>query len=187
MAVMAWQADVDDCRKTSDAFWMLPHLILQLWWKKTAASIDTQRTPEAHLAALEARYSLSLPDEFRTYLREGVPTNENWDAEDGNWWPLARIKNIPDEYEQPVSGPIARNAAKHLFFLDYSIWSWAWAISCANDETWGKVALIGGALDGYVANSFAEFVDRYTTEWMSISRVKTVSRSSRIWSWMRGN
>jgi hypothetical protein len=165
---------------------MLPHLALQTWWSKTAADIETRAASEAEVVALEARYNVSLPHDFRAYLREGSPTVENWDAEDGNWWPVSRIKNIPDEYKHSVSDPIARNAAKHLFFLDYSIWCWAWAISCADDETRGKVALIGGTSDDYVANSFEEFVDRYTTDWDSISQIRRAAPFARFWRWLRG-
>ncbi len=146
-----------------------------------------RRTPEGEIAALESRYGITLPHDFRFYLQESAPADENWDAEDGNWWPVRRIKNVPDEYEHAVDEPIARNAAKHLFFMDYSIWSWAWAISCADDETRGKVALIGGQPDGYVANSFGEFVEQYTTDWMAISKVQPVTRpTSGLWGFLRG-
>lgn len=151
---------------------MLPHLTLRSWWSQTSAGIDTSATPESVVAALEARYGITLPDDFRLYIKEGVPTAENWDAEDGNWWPISRLKNIPEEYGQTVGEQIASSASKHLFFLDYSIWCWAWAISCADDETRGKVAIIGGSPDGYVADSFTEFVERYTSDWGSISQVQ---------------
>ncbi len=165
---------------------MTAHLTLKSWWSKTAAGIETRVAPETEITALEIRYGVSLPREFREYLREGAPIAENWDAEDGNWWPVERIKNISDEYEHPVSEPIAQNAARHLFFLDHSIWSWAWAISCADDETRGKVALIGGVPDGYVADSFGEFVQRYTTDWVSICRVHVTRwRAGGFWRWLR--
>lgn len=165
---------------------MAPYLTLQAWWSKTAADIETMTTPEATIAELETRYKVNLPTDFREYLSHGVPISENWDAEDGNWWPIQRIKNIPDEYEHPVSDPIARNTAKHLIFLDYSIWSWAWGISCANDETYGKVTLIGGLPDGYVADSFKDFVERYTTDWMSVSQVpKAAKPIGRFRTWLR--
>ena len=168
---------------------MFPHLILQAWWSETEAAIATQPTPEAKLVALEARYSITLPDDFRQYLRDGAPTVEDLDTEMGNWWPIERIKNIPDEYNHSVSAPIAANAAKHLIFLDHFMWCWAWAISCADDESRGKVALIGGLPDGYVADSFAEFVERYTTDWGEISQVQTktmkLTNRARIWTLRR--
>jgi hypothetical protein len=165
---------------------MRPHQTLQAWWFRTAAGIVTQATPQNAIAALEVRYSITLPDDFRAYLLESVPKEENWDDEDGNWWPMSRIKNIPDEYEHAVSEPIASNASKHLIFLDYSIWCWAWAISCADDETRGKIAIIGGSPDGYVADTFEEFVERYTSDWGAISQVqKKPTISGSFWGWLR--
>ena len=157
---------------------MEPHLLLQAWWSKTAAGIATRKTPDNELAALEARYSISIPSDFRKYLKEGLPDAENWDAENGNWWPINRLKNIPEEYKYPLNTVVVQNTAKHLVFLDYLQWCWAYAISCADDETRGKVALIGGLPDGYVADSFAEFVERYTTDWVSIIRVVTAAEST---------
>lgn len=165
---------------------MAPYLKSDAWWSKTGAGIQTKRSSQAAVAELESRYGIVIPADFRDYLCQGAPTAENWDAEDGNWWPLERIKSIPDEYEHPVSDPVAKGAAKHLIFLDYSIWCWAWAISCAHDETYGKVAVVGGAPDGYVADTFAEFVDRYTTDWISVSQVPGNAKpTGRFRSWLR--
>lgn len=172
-------ADIDAPSRLADPKSVAPHSILKTWWSETGAEITTRETPEAEIVALENRYGGSLPDEFRGYLKLSAPVEENWDVEDGNWWPVERIKNIPEEYDTSVSDVIGRNASKHLIFLDYLTWSWAWAISCADDETRGRVALIGGAPDGYVAESFAEFVERYTADWDSISRVHAHRKPSR--------
>jgi hypothetical protein len=95
---------------------------------------------------------------------------ENWDQEMGNWWPLSRIKNIPDEYEHALPDFIPfRGGLKYLFFLDHCVWCWAWAISCADDDTHGKVAVIGHPNERYVADSFTEFVERYTRDWASVA------------------
>lgn len=166
------KADIDPIWEITDPKSMVPYLTLRAWWSETGAGIETRGAPEAEIAALENRYRVSLPHEFREYLKLGAPKKENWDAEDGNWWPIERIKNVPDEYDHPVSEVIRRNAPQHLIFLDYSIWACAWAISCADDETRGRVAIIDGLRDGYVADSFGEFVERYTTDWLSIGRVQ---------------
>lgn len=166
---------------------MAPYLTLQKWWSTTAAGIETKAIPQATVAELEDYYGIVLPADFREYLSYSVPATENWDAEDGNWWPIERIKNIPEEYVHPVSDPVARNASKHLIFLDYSIWSWAWAISCADDESYGKVALIGGRPDGYVADSFGDFVGLYTTNWEAVSQVSRAGKSiGPFGTWLRG-
>ena len=184
--IVGLSVHVDPVVKSVDPVKMAPYLTLQAWWSKTAADIETKTTSEATIAELETRYGITLPADFREYLSHGAPVCENWDAEDGNWWPFDRIKNIPDEYEHPVSESIAKSAAKHLIFIDYSIWSWAWGISCANDETYGKVALIGGVPDGYVADSFNEFVQRYATNWMSVSQVpRAANPIGRFQTWLR--
>jgi hypothetical protein len=164
---------------------MEPHLILQAWWSKTDAGIETSPASASELAQLEKRYGITLPHDFRQYLAECVPVSENWDAEDGNWWPIARIRSLSDEYNHTVTAPIASQASRHLLFLDYMMWSWAWAISCANDATFGRVALIGGPEEVYVAGSFTEFVQRYTTDWMNVSRLpKAKPRNGRIRDWL---
>ena len=168
-------SDIDEERGTTDPPDMAPHLTLQAWWSATGVRVRTRKASSREIAALETRYGVSLPDDFRHYLEEGVPCEDNWDAEDGNWWPIERIRNIPDEYDHEVDEPVARNAANHLFFLDYSIWCCAWAISCAEDETRGKVAVIGGESDGYVADSFTEFVELYTTDCAALYGVSRAS------------
>jgi hypothetical protein len=75
------------------------------------------------------------------------------------------VKNIPDEYEHEVDNPqIADEAASYLFFADYMIWCWAWAVCCSEGPNRGKVALIGGSPDRFVANSFSEFIDEYLVD-----------------------
>ena len=176
------EAAIDRIAGAADYLRMAPHLILQAWWSKTDAGVVSRPASEAEIAGLEARYGVALPTDFRQYLTEGAPVAENWDAENGNWWPLDRIKSIPEEYEHAVSAPIAENADKHLFFLDHMQWCWAWAISCVNDETFGRVALIGGQSEVYVASSFTDFVERYTTDWFEVSRLpKAEPKTVRIW------
>ena len=112
---------------------------------------------------VEARYGIRFPDDFRDYLLHSCPKDdfENADDEYTAWWPLDRLKNIPDEYPHTITDPmIGKNAAKYIFFADYSIWCWAWAINCSDDKNRGRVAVIGGP-DFFVADSFDEFVDRY--------------------------
>ena len=94
---------------------------------------------------------------------------ETWDSNNTTWWHFERIRNITEEYEHKVSNPeIANHQSQYLFFADYAIWCWAWAISCTNDGNRGKVALIGGLPDRFVAGSFSEFVERYIGDFRSV-------------------
>jgi hypothetical protein len=137
------------------------YLELQQRWAQTKAGISTEAIPEQRIAELERRYNIGLPDDFRQYLRLSSPVGGATDNEMVTWWNIDRIKNIPDEYPHELGPVITNNGREYLFFADYSIWCWAWAISCANDETRGKVALIAGpSYDKFVADNFTGFVRR---------------------------
>ena len=141
---------------------------LRRWWAATGAAIEVRPTHPVAIHALEDRYGIAFPEDFRRYLLTSCPAEENWDDENTNWWPLHRIRNIPDEYEPEISDEeIAADAGKYLFFADNFIWAWAWAISCTDDGNRGRVAVIGGT-DRFVASSFTEFVDRYLTDFNSV-------------------
>ena len=78
-----------------------------------------------------------------------------------NWWSVDHVRNISDEYQHPISdAELAAEAASYLFFADYMIWSWAWAICCGDGPNRGKIAVISSP-DRFVASSFSEFVDGY--------------------------
>ena len=138
---------------------MKPYEKLQRYWRDTNAGVDTVALSEQQLEGLERKYRVRLPDDFRDYLRYSCPGNENWDDNLICWWPLDRIKNIVDEFQHKITDEtIARDAVMYIFFADYCIWCWAWAIACGDDENRGRVACISGR-DRFVADSFAEFVD----------------------------
>ncbi|HVY87468.1 MAG TPA: SMI1/KNR4 family protein [Hyphomonadaceae bacterium] len=122
-------------------------------------------TPIETLAALEAHHGVSMPADFREYLELGAPEHNNsvdWPTE---WWTIKRIKTIAEECDHPVKlAKVAAKADQYLVFADYAIWSMAWAISCAGDETHGRVMVINGARDRFVADSFAEFVDLHAED-----------------------
>lgn len=116
---------------------------------------------EARVALLEGRYGIRIPEDFRRYLVEAAPREETSDHEMTTWWPVDRIRNIPDEYEHEPGPVIAAEAGAFLCFADYLIWCWAWAVCCSDGPNRGRVALIGGSSDGFVADSFTEFAARY--------------------------
>lgn len=128
---------------------------LLLWWDQVPA-LDP---PEAEIHALEERYSLRLPDDFRNYLMATMPEGKEWDAEGTRWFPLADIKSLREECADWDTRS-ALDSDKLLVFADYLIWCYAWAIDCSETENRGKVALISG-YDHYVADSLDEFLDRY--------------------------
>jgi hypothetical protein len=145
------------------------HQRLRHWWSLSSPEVIGAGQPETAILALEQRFQVRLPEDFRRYLLTSAPHEDFWDEEHTIWWPLGRIRNIPEEYEHAISHPrIAAAASQYLFFADYSIWCWAWAISCTDDEDRGRVALIGSDPDHFVANSFTDFVERYTRSFESV-------------------
>lgn len=142
---------------------MKPYEKLQKFWQVTGSDIVARKPDETEIQSLEQRYGIRFPDDFREYLCFACPAEDDtFDDHTSTWWPVARIKNIPDEYDHKISDEaISRNAANYIFFADYSIWCCAWAICCDESESRGKVALIGGSPDRLIADSFAEFIDLY--------------------------
>src|SRR3954463_12154981 len=111
---------------------MAAHEALLRWWQRTPQQVTKPADAEQSVAALEARYGVTLPDDFRSYLLHAAPAEDLWDDGDINWWSLGRIKNIPDEYQHELgNGEIAAESGKYLFFADLLFWCWAWAICCS--------------------------------------------------------
>jgi hypothetical protein len=123
---------------------------------------------ERTVAALEERYGIRIPADFRNYLLHVAPLQDVMDGEMTNWFSLDRVRSIPDELAQfsttphaPSTHPgIAAEESAYLVFADYMIWCWGWAVCCSDGPNRGRVALITGD-DGFVAASFTEFVERY--------------------------
>lgn len=150
--------------------YLRPYQKLHRHWRTTEARVVTAEQSEAQVSAIEERSGFQLPKDFREYLIRGSPTtDDNIDADNTTWWTLAWIKNIPEEYKHEISDPeIAASAGTYLFFADYSIWCWAWAIACGDDENHGRIALIGGLPDRFVAESFDEFVSLYVKDFRKV-------------------
>lgn len=149
---------------------MKPYQKLQRFWEADTPSVVSARPSEAEVAGLESRYGISVPADFREYLLHCCPIRDV-DLSDGtSWWQFDRILNIPDEYRgfpewcqdwTGIENPaVLTNADKYLFFADFAVWMWAWAIDCGDDENRGRIAAIGTRYDGFVADSFDEFVER---------------------------
>lgn len=144
-----------DTRSSPLAIWLDGH------WRENAGASRT-------VANLEQYYGLTLPDDFKSYLLHAAPSEDIWDDEGGIWWSVARVKNIPDEYDHELGNPrLASNASAYLFFADWLIWCWAWAICCDESTDRGKVVCIGGG-DGFVAENFTDFATRYLADPYSV-------------------
>ncbi len=139
-----------------------PHEKLVAYWKATETGVRIQPSSDAAVTAVESTFGVRLPADFRAYLREGCRADEQLDIHGTTWWPLSRIKSLPDDYRHEVkSAEIAQDADGFLFFADWLIWSLAWAICCRPGDNHGRVAVIDGVQDRFVADSLAEFIDTY--------------------------
>jgi hypothetical protein len=137
-----------------------PYQKLQTWWADTGVRIPTRRASEAEVHALELKYEVELPIDFREYLLESCPVTEEMDISTRTWWSLDRIKNIPDECDYQISNPrIAEHATTYLFFADWGLWCSAWAIACGQNEDCGRVANICDR-ETLIADSFEDLVDK---------------------------
>ena len=127
--------------------------LLHWWDREPTAALD------AELRALEQRYAIKLPEDFRRYLEAAMPEGNEWDDEGTRWFPLADIRSLREECANWDSDS-ALDSDRLLVFADYLIWCYAWAVDCSETENRGKVALITGK-DHYVADSFDAFVELY--------------------------
>jgi hypothetical protein len=125
------------------------------WWDQA----PVPDPPEREIRALEERYSVRLPDDFRRYLLATMPHGNDWDHRGTRWFPLADIKSLREECADWATIS-ALDSDKLLVFADFLIWCYAWSVDCSDGETRGKVAIITGD-DHYVADSFDDFLDRY--------------------------
>ena len=83
--------------------------ILQRWWAKTDAAVVGGSASEDQVRALEQRYNVSLPEDFRAYLRTACPAAECWDAEGTAWWSLALPCHVPKSIRRSRRCWVARH------------------------------------------------------------------------------
>lgn len=117
---------------------------------------------EGRIAELEARYAITLPQDFRRYLAEECSVEDRLDDEWTMWWGLEAICSVADGSEHPIKGELEGvDTNKYLFFADAMAWAWAWAIACTDDDHRGKIVITVGTNDRFVADSFDDFLRLY--------------------------
>lgn len=144
------------------------HEMLARYWGYEGDHPKPMAAAEIAVRDLEQRYGITLPNDFRTYLLTVAPDREHWDGGDANWWPLSRIRNVPEQNQYPLDNPdVTARAQRCVYFADYMIWCWAWVICCEEGEFYGKVAVIGSD-DRWVADNFTDFVHHYIADPLSV-------------------
>ena len=148
---------------------MKPYQILVQHWSAQGLAVAAGASEEA-LQRLEARYGIALssvPD-FKEYLLnvDGMSQIGGQDCDDNNFafWPLVRIKNVPEECaENGLAVPTLNQIEKYFVFADYMQWSWAYAICVAPHDA-GKILQFGTRSPRIIAASFCDFVDAYVRD-----------------------
>ena len=145
---------------------------LSMYWASSDPNTYTRHATSADVEALEERYSLQLPEDFRAYLIYAAPSITFMDDIGTQWWAPSEIKTISDECPDGSPGQINLEIEKerdaYLVFSDYLLWCYAWAICCSNGQNRGKIALIGGFPDSFVANNFRDFLRLELTDDLAI-------------------
>ena len=138
---------------------MKPHEALRQFWSATGLKAIGAPASQSEVEALETRFAVRLPDDFRDYLlkampRAGLPIDKNLTT----WWEVSRIAS-----EQTMNGEALivdgdpANPHRYLLFADHMIWAWAWAIACGETDQRGNIMEIGDR-NRIVADNFATFV-----------------------------
>ncbi len=130
------------------------------WWGKDAKPSECG----AQLEALEARYDVRLPDDFRAYLTATMPKGNPWDSEGTNWWPLEDLKSVREECADWEDGSGLDGDEKAIVFADFLMWCFAWAIDCSDGPDRGRVIIVTGSSNRQVAGSFDDFLRRYIND-----------------------
>jgi hypothetical protein len=77
------------------------------------------------------------------------------------FWPLHRIKTVPEECAlNKINVPSVHAVANYFAFADYLQWSWAYAI-CLEETQKGQILQFGADVPRIIAPSFTDFVDAY--------------------------
>lgn len=117
----------------------------------------------AAVEALEQRYGIRLPEDFRRYVADMSPEEEWIQKYVFVFWPPKNIKSFRDEcrtetWSNYIVSEIDAEADRYLVFADFSFWCYAYAICCSEGPNRGKIAMIGPSPAGFVASSFQSFV-----------------------------
>jgi SMI1 / KNR4 family (SUKH-1) len=114
----------------------------------------------------EQRAGVKLPADLSTYFKkmDGMQGEET-DHQDIRFWSLNEMKPVFEEI------PSADVTLHYVVFADYSLWAHAYAIYIGGTPE-GRVAIVGGDSPLVVADSFAEFIDMYLRDPLSIFKSK---------------
>lgn len=147
---------------------MKAHEKLLASWRAEHPPYDRVLTHgDAEVAALEVRYGVHLPPDFRDYLLNACSTADDgglMDDQNSAWWGLDRLRSVSEEYEYPLTDDeLVPERDTAIFFADHMSWAMAWAICCRAGPNYGRI-FVCSDVDRFVADSFSIFVEQYLAD-----------------------
>ena len=136
------------------------------YWRSNGLAIANGVSAD-ELSRFEIKHDLRLPDDLRDYFLtvNGMVQNVK-DESDKNlfaFWPINKLGPMPEICAaDSCAVPDIVNPSSYFVFIDYFMWSWAYAIQLG--ESTNSVILVGTKSPTVVARSFAEFVDLYVAD-----------------------
>jgi hypothetical protein len=138
---------------------MKPYEKLLQFWRANREILGKPASP-TEITALEDRFGVRFPEDFRDYLLNALPgPGVDMDANRTTWWGVSRIAKQAGHYRGLEAGDRDSNPHKYLVFSDFLIESHDWAIACGETEQRGKIVVLDSPSDRIVADDFATFVD----------------------------
>lgn len=125
---------------------------------------------EVHVQEFESKYQVIMPLDLKDYFLHvdgmKMTLDDCKDNEGFSFWPLSRVKTVPEEMSRLGSGHYTIQGLESFFvFADYFDWSWAYAIQLSSDlSAQNQVILIGKETPITIADSFTDFVDLYIAD-----------------------
>jgi hypothetical protein len=138
---------------------------LTKYWQGQGLRIAPPAT-EGEIEAFENKYVIQMDQQFRAYLLtvNGMlqTANDQCDSNLFAFWQLGRIRPVAEECPELQT---TAEEKRCFVFADYMIWSWAYAIDFnSSSSNAGRVILVGGLREQFVASSFHEFVHLYVQD-----------------------
>ena len=137
-------------------------------WESEGAS-TRPGISQRKISSFEARYGVSLPEDFRDYfctvdgMEEGLSDNALI-----SFWPLDEVEPVTRRVVEHSGIPDYSGIAKKLkgadsyfAFADFLIWSHVYAIRIGAPHEKNEIVWICGSHHSVIADSFSDFIKAY--------------------------
>lgn len=158
--------------------------LLAALWQNDAPAPAAQGP--ALCTALEARYGISLPEPFRTYVERWAPHEDDMHSTSGViLWAPDNMQSLADQAKTWSSGTVSCNPAiaeqadRYLVFADFLYWcGYGYAICCGKGADRGKIAMVGSPMDHILADDFCTFLGLLAEDSMVLHGASDAGRAA---------